>query len=58
MQQYQFNLVLLPVEQPIVQILKQNVDWRVIQDDGKHILMTRRNAKTSAQVPAEKRSRD
>jgi hypothetical protein len=58
MQQYQFNLVLLPVEQPIVQILKQNAGWRVIQDDGKHILLARRSAKTIAQVPAQERVRD
>jgi len=58
MQQYQFNLVLLPVEQPIVQILKRSPDWRVIQDDGKHILMARRSGKTPTGVPQEERVRD
>ena len=51
MKQYQFNLVMLPVEQPIVQILKQSPEWRVIQDDGKHILMARRGAQAMALAP-------
>ena len=41
---YQFTMALLPVEQPVVQLLKQKPDWRVIQDDGKRILLERRTA--------------
>ena len=36
---YQFTMALLPVEQPVVQLLKQSPDWRVVQDDGKHIFL-------------------
>ena len=42
MKKYQFNLALLPTEQPIVQLLKQSPEWHVVQDDGKHILLARR----------------
>ena len=42
--QYQFTMALLPVEQPVVQLLKQSPDWRVVQDDGKRILLERRAA--------------
>ncbi len=40
---YQFNLALLPVEQPLAQLLKQRAEWRVVQDDGKHILFVLRD---------------
>ena len=42
MNKYKFNLALLPVELPIVQLLKQRADWRVVEDDGKHILLVLR----------------
>jgi hypothetical protein len=45
---YRFNLALLPVEQPLVQLLKQSAEWRVVQDDGKHILFVLRDG---ASVP-------
>jgi len=42
MKQYQFNLVLLPVESPLVQLLKITPEWRVEQDNGKEILLVHR----------------
>jgi len=42
MNKYKFNLALLPVELPIVQLLKQRAEWRVAVDDGKHILLVLR----------------
>jgi hypothetical protein len=42
MQKYGFNLVLLPEETPIVQLLKTQPEWRVADDDGKHILLARK----------------
>ncbi len=41
MAKYGFDHVLMPVEQPIVQLLKQDPDWRVLADDGKRILLAR-----------------
>jgi hypothetical protein len=38
---YRFDLALLPVESALVQILKLAPDWRVIEDDGKRILLAR-----------------
>lgn len=38
---YRFNLALLPVESPLAQILKLAPDWRVVEDDGKRILLVR-----------------
>src|SRR5262249_33421802 len=43
MQKYGFKLVLLPAETAIVQLLKTQPDWRVIDDDGKHILLARKD---------------
>jgi hypothetical protein len=42
MKQYRFNLVLLPVETPLVQLLKMTPEWRVEQDNGKEILLVHR----------------
>ena len=39
LQKYKFNMVLLPIELPLVQLLKQRNDWRVLADDGKRILL-------------------
>jgi hypothetical protein len=41
MDKYQFNLALLPVDSALSQILKLAPDWRVLQDDGKRILLVR-----------------
>jgi hypothetical protein len=41
MNKYGFNLALLPVDSALTQILKMAPDWRVIQDDGKRILLVR-----------------
>jgi hypothetical protein len=38
---YGFNLALVPTETPIAQLLKLSADWRVVEDDGKHILLVR-----------------
>ena len=38
---YRFNLVLLPVESALTQILKLTPDWRVLDDDGTRILLAR-----------------
>lgn len=38
---YRFDLVLLPVESALAQILKLAPDWRVVEDDGKRILLAR-----------------
>jgi len=42
MSQYKFNLVLLPVESPLVQLLKITPEWRVKEDNGKEILLVHR----------------
>jgi len=38
---YRFNLALLPVDSALTQILKLAPDWRVLEDDGKRILLVR-----------------
>jgi len=38
---YHFNLALLPTELPLSQILKLAPEWRVVEDDGKRILLVR-----------------
>lgn len=38
---YDFNVVLLPVESALPQLLKQRPEWRVVEDDGKRILLVR-----------------
>ena len=42
MAKYQFQTALLPVESSLSQLLKQSPDWRVVEDDGKRILLVRR----------------
>jgi hypothetical protein len=44
---YDFDLVLLPKDLALVQLLETQPDWRVTADDGKRILLVR----TSASVP-------
>jgi len=41
MDKYRFNLALLPVDSALTQILKLSPDWRVLEDDGKRILLVR-----------------
>jgi hypothetical protein len=41
MDKYGFNLALLPIESGLAQILKLAPDWRVLEDDGKRILLVR-----------------
>lgn len=41
LEKYRFNLALLPVESPLAQILKLAPDWRVVEDDGRRILLVR-----------------
>ncbi|HYV61755.1 MAG TPA: hypothetical protein VE958_03720 [Bryobacteraceae bacterium] len=41
---YRFNLALLPTELPLSQILKLAPEWRVVEDDGKRILLVRRSS--------------
>ena len=38
---YRFNLALLPVDSALTQVLKLAPDWRVVDDDGKRILLVR-----------------
>jgi len=39
---YRFTLVLIPVDTAAAQLLKQRPEWRVVADDGKHILFAPR----------------
>jgi hypothetical protein len=39
MDKYRFDLALLPVDSALSQILKLAPDWRVLEDDGKRILL-------------------
>ena len=39
---YRFNLALIPVDTAAAQLLKQRPEWRVVADDGKHILFALR----------------
>jgi len=43
-EKYQFDLALLPVDSALTQILKLAPDWRVIEDDGRRILLARRTS--------------
>ncbi len=42
MDKYRFNLVLLPVDAPLVQLLKISPDWKIREDNGKEILLVRK----------------
>lgn len=46
--QYQFNLALVPVDMAIAQLLKSDPQWRAVEDDGKQILLVR----TPTSVPS------
>ena len=41
-EKYRFNLVLIPVDTAAAQLLKLRPEWRVVADDGKHILFVPR----------------
>jgi hypothetical protein len=41
LRKYDFNLVLLPKQTPIVQLLETQPEWRVSADDGKRIILVR-----------------
>ena len=41
LEKYRFDLVLLPVESALPQILKLTPEWHVLEDDGKRILLAR-----------------
>ncbi len=42
MTKYDFNLALLPVDLPLSELLKRSAKWRIVEDDGKRILLVRR----------------
>ncbi len=44
MHAYRFNLVLIPVDTALAQLLKERPEWRVEADDGKHILLVLRGS--------------
>ena len=41
MQKYGFNVALLPIESSLSQLLKLRPEWRIVEDDGKRILLVR-----------------
>ena len=41
---YDFNMVLLPKDLPLVQLLKTQPEWSVTADDGKRVLLVRASA--------------
>lgn len=47
-QKHGFNLVLIPVDIPLAQLLKQRPEWRVAADDGKHLLLILRETSAGA----------
>jgi hypothetical protein len=50
MQKYAFTSALLPVDSALPQLLKMRPDWRVVEDDGKRILLVR----TGTPVPSRR----
>jgi hypothetical protein len=44
MDKYQFNLALLPTQFSVTQLLKISPNWRVLEDDGKRVLLERTDA--------------
>jgi hypothetical protein len=43
MAKYRFNVALLPIESSLSQLLKLRPEWRIVEDDGKRILLVRRS---------------
>ena len=60
MEQYQFNLALIPADSAIAQLLKTRPEWSVSADDGKRILLVRKQTPvvTSEISPVNQGSRD
>ena len=58
LEKYNFSSALLPVESSLAQLLKMRPDWRVIEDDGKRILLVHRTSSVppSGNSPPEPRS--
>lgn len=54
---YRFEAALMPVSSAIVQLLKREPDWKVVEDDGKNILLVRRTAAVlqAGKTPTEPR---
>ena len=44
LERHQFTVALLPVQAGLAQLLKQRADWRIAEDDGKHILLVHKVA--------------
>jgi hypothetical protein len=42
MAKYAFTVALLPRENALTQLLRQRPDWRIVEDDGKQMLLVRR----------------
>ncbi|HML18217.1 MAG TPA: hypothetical protein VK419_14405 [Bryobacteraceae bacterium] len=55
---YRFSSALVPVDSAIAQLLKLRPDWRVVDDDGKRILLVRRNTSVppTGNLPPQPRS--
>jgi hypothetical protein len=55
---YNFSSALLPVESPLAQLLKLRSDWRVLDDDGKGILLVHQGTAvpSSGKPPPQPRS--
>ena len=45
MSRYGFELALVPVDEPLTELLKRHPRWRVLDDDGKAVLFERRPGK-------------
>jgi hypothetical protein len=44
LERHHFTVALLPVQAGLAQLLKQRADWRIAEDDGKHIVLVRKVA--------------
>jgi hypothetical protein len=55
---YNFSSALLPIESSLAQLLKTRGDWRVVEDDGKRILLVHRGTSvlSTGNSPPEPRS--
>jgi hypothetical protein len=47
-EKFRFTMALLPVDVAAAQLLKLRPEWRVVADDGKHILLVLRGPEFSA----------
>jgi hypothetical protein len=54
MRQYQFNLVLIPGDIALAQLLRARPEWREVANDGKRILLVLRASPVPAtEIPPE-----